>query len=230
MSREKKMTWMLATVALLMAWTLFLPGLIKAGDIEPPPGAVDASGNPVSTMHTLDEIYNKLDQLTGKGAAYVPQTGQTSSYATGDDGDWEKGVPWPNPRFTDNGNETVTDNLTGLIWLKSGNCFGKRTWAQALADCNNLAHGSCGLTDGSSAGDWRLPNIKELQSLIDYGRWNPALPAGHPFMVKVDDYYWSSTTYASSTDYAWYMDFYDGTDNYYYKLNYNYVRAVRGGQ
>ena len=85
--------------------------------------------------------------------APVEQTGQTTSYATGDDGDHEKGVEWQNPRFTDNGDGTVTDNLTGLIWLKDANCFGTRTWNNALSDSNGLASGSCGLTDGSNAGD-----------------------------------------------------------------------------
>ena len=60
---------------------------------------------------------------TGAGAG-VPKTGQTTFYATGDDGDLEKGVPWPSPRFTDNGNGTVTDNLTGLTWLEDANCDG----------------------------------------------------------------------------------------------------------
>jgi hypothetical protein len=127
----------------------------------------------------------------GGAPAPVPQTGQTASFATGDDGDLEKGVASPNPRFTvnvnaadDNGagggiagngicdgtescNGTVTDNLTGLIWLKNANCFGLRTWALALSDVNGLNTGECGLTDGSVAGDWRLPNVRELQSLID---------------------------------------------------------------
>ena len=55
------------------------------------------------------------------------KTGQTVSYALGDDGDLQKGVMWPVPRFTDNGSGTVTDNLTGLIWLKDANCFGSQT-------------------------------------------------------------------------------------------------------
>ena len=68
------------------------------------------------------------------GATYnagVPKTGQTTSSATGDDGDLEKGVTWPSPRFTNNSNGTVTDNLTGLIWLRNANCFGQKAWATA---------------------------------------------------------------------------------------------------
>ena len=64
------------------------------------------------------------------GPAPVSKTGQTVSYATGDDGDLERGVEKPplKDRFTDNGDGTVTDNLTGLIWLKNADCFGSRTW------------------------------------------------------------------------------------------------------
>jgi hypothetical protein len=54
----------------------------------------------------------------------VVKTGLTKSYHTHDDGDLKKGVAWPTPRFTKNNNDTVTDNLTGLIWLKNANCAG----------------------------------------------------------------------------------------------------------
>lgn len=135
-------------------------------------------------------------------AAPVEKTGQTVSYGTGDDGDLEKGVAWPTPRFTDNNNGTVTDNLTGLIWLKNANCFGQKTWSDALNGCNKLNSGECGLSDGSVEGDWRLPNVKELYSLLDYSEYDPALPSGHPFtgvQPSSPSYYWSSTTYVFST-------------------------------
>jgi hypothetical protein len=146
--------------------------------------------------------------------ARVPQTGQTQCWdaagnpilcdGTGQDGDIQAGVAWPTPRFTDRGNGTVRDNLTGLIWLQNANCFGDRTWAQALTDANALASGSCGLTDRSEAGDWRLPNIKELQSLIDFSQpLGPALADGHPFSRVVDGFYWPSTTRADALAYAW---------------------------
>jgi hypothetical protein len=104
--------------------------------------------------------------------APVPQTGQMLCYdtagnvincsGTGQDGALRKGVPWPNPRFTNNGNGTITDNLTGLIWAQNQNCFNNVTWATALALANTLASGACGLNDGSIAGDWRVPNVMEL--------------------------------------------------------------------
>lgn len=133
--------------------------------------------------------------------APLPKTGQTVIYAPGDDGDLEMGVPWPSPRFTDNANGTVTDNLTGLIWTKDADCDGgRRTWYEAIDYCNAMAAGTCGLSDGSVAGDWRLPNVRELHSLIDFGHSLPCLPPGHPFVdVQYDgsdDWIWTSTTLA----------------------------------
>jgi hypothetical protein len=141
-------------------------------------------------------------------------------------------LPWNSswgPGFTEHGDGTVTDNLTGLIWLKNANCFGLRTWTQALSDANGLASGSCGLTDGSSAGDWRLPNINELRSLIDPDT-KPAIPSVHPFWGVQSYYYWSSTTYANDTDRAWDVHLDDGYVNICNKTGTDYVWPVRGGQ
>jgi hypothetical protein len=164
------------------------------------------------------------------GPAQTWRTGQTTSYADGDDGALEIGVDWPVPRFTDNGNGTVTDYLTGLIWLKNADCFGQRTWSQALSDCNNLDSGSCGLTDGSAAGDWRLPNRKELFSLIDYSRHGPALSQGHPFSNVQSSFYWSDSTFAYITTNAWVVYMNNGYHSYSYKSFSDYVWPVRGGQ
>jgi len=145
------------------------------------------------------------------GPAPVEKTGQTTSWATGDDGDIEKGAPWPNPRFNDRGNGTVVDNLTGLTWLKDANCFGQRTWNEALSDASGLADGNCELTDGSNAGDWRLPNRFELESLLDLQNINPALPSGHPFNNVVSlNYYCSSTTHRNNNSFAWALYMFDG--------------------
>ncbi|MDO9263552.1 MAG: DUF1566 domain-containing protein [Desulfosalsimonadaceae bacterium] len=194
-----------------------------AGNLEP--GAA-----PAPTMHTLDEIYSKLNGLSNNYGVGVPKTGQTTSYAAGDDGDLEPGVAWPNPRFTDNGDGTVTDNLTGLIWLKNADPCGGKQWADAVAWCSALASGTAGLTDGSVAGAWHLPTITELNSLVDFSKYNPCLSAGHPFTAQQSSLYWSSTTYAYNTSSAWGVLFYSGSDGYSSKGSSGYVRAVRGGQ
>jgi hypothetical protein len=141
-----------------------------------------------------------------------------------EDGAIQKGVPWPAPRFVDNGDGTVKDNLTGLIWLKNAHAFGYRTWAQALADCAALAHGQAGLTDGSTAGQWRLPSIRELKSLICARYYDPTLSNaqgtgpwsdGNAFSPVQSFYYWSSTTSAANTAFAWLFAFnhgYTGAD------------------
>jgi hypothetical protein len=170
----------------------------------------------------------------------LPRTGQTASYAVGDDGDKLKGVAAPSPRFTDNGNGTVTDNLTGLIWLKNANCTdtvggiakasGYLDWANALVWSNNLASGSCGLSDGSTAGQWRLPSGNELASLMDLSKYSPALPAGHPFASVRSSGYWSGSTYAGSTANAWVVGMDVGYVGGSSKTFSYYVWPVRAGQ
>jgi hypothetical protein len=163
--------------------------------------------------------------------ARVPKTGQTASYGAGSDGALNKGVAWPSPRFTDNADGTVTDNLTGLIWLKNASCFSSQAWAVAVSSANTLANGSCGLTDNSVAGDWRLPNVNEIESLIDYSHVAPALPVGNPF-TGVPNFanYWTSTTYSGSTTVAWWVGTYGGFMGNNTKGTSNYVWPVRGGQ
>ncbi|MBF0615038.1 MAG: DUF1566 domain-containing protein [Magnetococcales bacterium] len=160
----------------------------------------------------------------------IPKTGQLTSYAAGDDGALKKGSAWPTPRFTDNLNGTVTDNLTRLVWLKNANCWGMQSWNNALNLSNTLASGSCGLSDGSVAGDWRLANINELITLVDYGLYFPSLPSGHSFSGVQSHYYWSSTTYLYNTVNAWFMYLHNGEVFTGNKPNTNYVWPVRGGQ
>ena len=158
------------------------------------------------------------------------RTGQTVSHYGGDDGALQKGSVWPAPRFIDNGDGTVTDHLTGLIWLRNANCFSARLWVQALSDSNSLASGTCGLLDGSLPGDWRLPNRKELFSLVDFSRDNPALPTGHPFPVVQSDLYWSASTRVDNTSGAWVVDMQYGSVGISNKANLLYVWPVRGGE
>jgi hypothetical protein len=137
--------------------------------------------------------------------APVVKTGQTISYRTGDDGDLQKGIPSPDPRFTDNGDRTVTDNLTGLMWAKDVNAIGAMNWYAAIGYANNLGLGGgegCGSSNTYT--DWRLPNRRELESLLDMGNV-PAFPSGHPFIISNyrNSYIWSSNTKGNSDDEGW---------------------------
>jgi len=179
----------------------------------------------------------------------VWKTGQTSSYYPTDDGYYEMGATWPSPRFTDNG-DTVTDNLTGLMWLKDTNCIysqypgfdldptvgdGAVSWLNAMnfvAGLNNGTYPNC--SGGQS--DWRVPNVKELRSLLDYSQALPAVQAGHPFTGSGGNTaYWSSMTRTWVPDLAWTVDLYYGLvsaeikDGGLSMIFYN-VLPVRGGQ
>jgi hypothetical protein len=122
--------------------------------------------------------------------------------------------------FVDNGNGTVTDNITGLMWQQQD--AGLQDWTSALSYCNGLNLG------GRS--DWRLSNVKELESITAYATYNPAIntvffPQLHSSM------YWSSTTdLTSSPNIAWGVDYYDGAIRYAGKGTTLYVQCVQGGQ
>ena len=69
-------------------------------------------------------------------------------------------------RYVDCGNGTVTDSVTGLIWLRDAACFGAIDWASGSTLVTGLADGQCGLADASRPGQWRLPTIDEWQATI----------------------------------------------------------------
>jgi pimeloyl-ACP methyl ester carboxylesterase len=179
----------------------------------------------------------------GSSIISLPRTGQTTCYdatgstiactGTGQDGELLAGVAWPNPRFTDKGDQTVTDNLTGLNWTKDGIAPGPsacspgsyKTWQGALdyVKClntnNYLGHN-----------DWRLPNRKELESLVNTGQPNTANWLYSQGYNVTDNGYWSSSTSAYGTSNAWFVDMYAGYVYYFGKSNYFYVWPVRSGQ
>ena len=199
----------------------------------------------------------EAESTSSAPSAPVEKTGQTICYDqygmvvdcpgnSGQDGDLQKGVAWPNPRFTDNLNGTVTDNLTGLIWLKNANCPGPRTWADAMADVTQLStqgtmnNNDCGDTSngGSHQTDWRLPNLRELQSLVHYGMHNPTVPntagtgqwsEGYPFTGVQSANYWTSTTVTGDASYAWAVSMFWGNPYYREKTSLPYVWPVRAG-
>jgi hypothetical protein len=141
-----------------------------------------------------------------------------------------RGGQYPAQNYNDNGDGTVTDNGTGLFWQKCSagltndmGCSGSAStynWDQALSYCKGL--------DLGSKTDWRLPGIKELESLNDETNYNPSINAAFPRTYPHE--YWSSTTIAIWPDEAFMVDFYMGTVINYYKSDAYYVRCVRGGQ
>ena len=130
--------------------------------------------------------------------------------------------------FTDNGNGTVSDSVTGLMWQKcsagqnnDSTCSGTSQtyqWQGAFAFCNGLS------LAGHS--DWRLPNVKELHSIVDDTVSKPAINTT-PFPNTESSSYWSSTTYASNPSSAWLVGFDAGGVGYYGKTDVGYVRCVR---
>jgi len=118
--------------------------------------------------------------------------------------EWVESIPKANIRFTvDEG--CVRDRQTGLIWSKDANpAGGPLTWQDALSTVDALNSERFG-----GQRDWRMPNIREIESLVDLETHSPALSTGHPF-VNVQDAYWSSTTSVYEPRYAWTLYSRDG--------------------
>lgn len=199
-------------VGMVMALVIMVPGSNHAS-AEDNQYLVIKKSNRIKTMLKSEAISH---QEMG-----VPKTGQTTRYGPGDDGDLGIGISWPDPRFAGTGNGTVTDNLTGLMWTEDAQQIpGQMAWTDALTACNNL--------EFAGYDDWRLPNLRELLSLVDYGESNPALPNSHPFMNVQFHRYWSSTTFAGNSEFAWRVGMSHGYAGSSSKTNMHYVWPVRG--
>jgi Protein of unknown function (DUF1566) len=161
----------------------------------------------------------------------LPATGQMESYAEYDDGYYRSGSEL---RFRDNGDGTITDLNTDLMWCKSGYAqndvnppvayqsegrWRRYFWNQALLYCDRLRLGGYD--------DWRLPNYKELTSILDLSRMEPCVDQEY-FPGTRADFYWTSSTFIYLTSQAWYVYFNLGYVNHINKNNYFYVRPVRG--
>ena len=193
--------------------------------------AIDLHGDLSASAEWTMTVAEAVTAAVTAAVVPVPRSGQTTSYAAGDDGALQKGVVWPIPRFTDHGDGTVTDRLTGLMWMKNANCWGQRTWSDTHARVAALNGGTatCNGYSGTYT-DWRVPDRKALFSLIDRERISPALPSRHPFSSVQSAYYWSSTTRASLTDNAWLVDLYYGGVRSTSKPHSLYGWPVRGGR
>jgi len=131
------------------------------------------------------------------------------------------------PVYVDNGDATVSDKATILVWQKcsmgqnnDATCSGTATtatWTNALAYCNGLT--LAGKT-------WRLPNVNELESLVDDTKNNPAIIDTTAFPATVATAYWSSSTLVSYTTNAWFVNFNDSSAYSINKAFTYYVRCV----
>jgi hypothetical protein len=159
-------------------------------------------------------------------------------------------------RYVDNLDGTMTDCRSNLTWLKDANCkstsngvpnpTGDLAWADAMQWAAGLQNGICGLTDGSAAGDWRLPTKTEFMAMIisakKQGFTNPTFttyqgtskwtePAQtYDFQNVQVGFYWTSTTSLSNTNVAWDVALANGNMLSDPKTDHYYVWPVRGGQ
>ncbi|MEW6109819.1 MAG: DUF1566 domain-containing protein [Nitrospirota bacterium] len=164
--------------------------------------------------------------------AYL-RTGQTTCHDTsgrkipcpgsGQDAELKRGIPWPVSRF-EMKDEAVLDRLTGLMWTQNANLVEfPVTWQESLDYIAGMNHLK---TFGFS--DWRLPNRRELRSLMSHQTRKPALPEGHPFRNIFSGWYWTSTTAAINTAYAWYVHMEGARMFYGSKEQFFLIWPVRG--
>ncbi len=139
----------------------------------------------------------------------------------------------PNERFIDNGDGTVSDKHTGLVWMRcslgqtwdGATCASEAVeynWQQALQTAEGYAYA------GSSV--WRVPSIKELESIVEFACRNPAINLVI-FPQTPPELFWTASPTAYDNNYAWYVsfDYHANNDYYYSKSNNYYVRLVRSG-
>lgn len=225
------------------------------------PGSVSA------TFHSLKEIYESIPTLDATkiatGTTYMgvpgtatsgglPKTGQTHCNAfsggygsssqipctaTAQDGETQKGLAHG---YVDNGDATITDSATGLMWQKCSDgqtgldCSGGSAVSVVFDDGDGdlgISHqpaiNYCDSLSLATHSDWRLPNVKELMSIVDYGRVSPAIDPTY-FPATQSGYYWSSTADETNTNAAWVVGFDGGIVSSDSMDSNYYVRCVRG--
>jgi hypothetical protein len=202
----------------------------------------DCTGTVFDGVSTVDVAIAGCIVAPPPPTTAFPATGQTTCWdssgnvitcaGTRQDGDIQAGATLS---YTSNNDGTITDNNTGLVWEKKTNCSGAThcvtdsyTWANALAYVANL-------NGATFAGhnDWRLPNVKELQSIVNYQNVNPSVSAefndcGNGSCTAASNY-WASSSYAGFPAFAWFVNFFAGNVDAFGENNFNFVRAVRGG-
>lgn len=188
-------------------------------------------------LHLILVLATSLAPLANVRAAPadLPETGQVictnatgaviACTGTGQDGDAKAGIAWPSPRFVVGAGteaDCVTDQLTGLMWVRAPDSI-TTTWSNALASANGLT--LCGFSD------WRLPNVNELESLVNSEVANQAIFLNtQGFSGVAANDYWSSSSFALNGTAAWIVDMFSGYMGVNSKVVGHYVWPVRAGQ
>jgi len=176
----------------------------------------DAPGRYVISLTVNDGLLSSATKtVTVTARIPVPDSGQTVSYTStfGEDSDYKLYTL----SYTDNGEGTIRDNVTGLTWQKcsagqtnDAACSGTATsynWFEASGTYDATYNASTVSVCGSLAlagGGWRLPTSYELVTLVDYGAYNTAINAVS-FPNNSTSFYWSSTSVAAVPTSAWYV-------------------------
>ncbi|KJR96642.1 MAG: hypothetical protein VR65_27400 [Desulfobulbaceae bacterium BRH_c16a] len=167
-------------------------------------------------------------------AKHILWTGQTQCFdsngvpvscrGTGQDGEYTPGRQWSRPRFVKVDTNLVHDTTTDLVWPLDANLFSfPMSWQEGLDAVRQMnSEKRFGRTD------WRLPNRRELRSLISHGARKPALPRDHPFHNVFLGWYWTSTSFAKAREYAWYVHMEGGRMFYGKKIDDSLVWPVCG--
>lgn len=192
---------------------------LPSGPVDAPSFTADKEGSYVVRLIVSDgKLSSEPDEvvITAVTPVPMPDTGQTQSYTStyGEDHDYAYNAP----SYTDNGDGSITDTVTGLVWQKQGDAT-KRTWDASNAYCSSL--NISGLTG------WRLPTRMELLTIVDYGTFGPSVNAVF-FPGTFSSGYWSSSDYANDTTKAWSVYFQNGYTNGNFKTTSFYVRCVHG--
>ena len=175
----------------------------------------DDDNNP-NNSH-LDDVWfsNGKSDFTLYGYM-LPDTGQTESYTNtfGEDSDYTINPP----SYTDNGDGTVTDRMTGLMWQREDDNLA-RGWNAAVSYCDGFSL--------AGHGDWRLPVPSELMSLVDFGTYEPMIFGS--FFTNISFPYWSSVSFVGNTNLSWEVDLGAGIVSRLTHKDYGrYARCVRG--
>jgi hypothetical protein len=178
-----------------------------------------AAGANCGWTGALPDTAQRVCYSTTTASPTTPVSRPCPTFLAGQDGSYASVAS--SPTYTLNGTTTTTDNVTGLMWVSTGNNNGNTAdWTTAVSVCENLTF--WGYTD------WRLPDVRELTSILDYGRTSSPIINVTAF-PNTSASYWTSTTDVNTPANAIIVGFASGSLGSIVKTTLEYVRCVRGG-